>query len=69
MNITRIRRFFLMIVTALEGERLPASSPVSVERRVPLESADPEAGVARIPWTTEMASPSFMILSARPPLR
>lgn len=70
MSIARIRRLVLVIVRAPEAGGFPVhSSSVSVGSAVRRQSAGPDVGSGRIPWVTEMAAPSFMILSARPPRR
>ncbi|MGR4884815.1 hypothetical protein ACIPUC_36145 [Streptomyces sp. LARHCF249] len=71
MTIARIRRLVLKIVTAFEPEADDArpASPVSarpVRAPAPQRAVAPGAGNDRHPWISEMAAPSFMILSVRP---
>ncbi|MFD9412527.1 hypothetical protein ACFWBN_36750 [Streptomyces sp. NPDC059989] len=74
MSLSRIRRLALMIVKALESEAVP-SGPSSVADASSARrsgacdaAADPDSifDTRRVPWSGEMAAPSFMIVSTLP---
>ncbi|MCX5193998.1 hypothetical protein OOK31_08815 [Streptomyces sp. NBC_00249] len=76
MNLIRIRRLVLKIVTAVEGEGAavsqPFSGPAGPTAAVPVRGASDRGDTdrvfdGRLPWATEMAAPSFLILSPRLP--
>ncbi|MFF4009212.1 hypothetical protein [Streptomyces sp. NPDC001717] len=71
-NIAWIRRLFLRLVTAPAGVAGGGcvSSSVPFEPGPVAESSDPGVGAASAPpWVSEMAAPSFMIVSPRLPRR
>ncbi|MGP3688819.1 hypothetical protein ACTVZO_29680 [Streptomyces sp. IBSNAI002] len=69
MSIARIRRLVLKIVTALGPEADAPSAPgtpAPVRPTTVPEHAGSQVHNDRLPLATEMAAPSFMILSTRP---
>ncbi|MFE2166413.1 hypothetical protein ACFXB3_15295 [Streptomyces sp. NPDC059447] len=71
-NIAWIRRLFFRLVTAPAGAAGGGcvASSVPFEPGPVAESVEPGAGAASAPpWVSEMAAPSFMIVSPRLPRR
>ncbi|MFE3554335.1 hypothetical protein ACFXKW_05620 [Streptomyces sp. NPDC059193] len=66
MTIARIRRLVLKIVTALGPEADAPSTPEPVHPATTPEHTGTQVHNDRLPLATEMAAPSFMILSTRP---
>ncbi|MFJ8018187.1 hypothetical protein [Streptomyces sp. NPDC096339] len=73
-NIAWIRRFVLRVVTAPADDAGAGStsSPALIESSPVPEGGSSDRGAgegAAPPWATEMAAPSFMIVSPRLPRR